>query len=365
MNGLHERGQSPVRFDIVGLAAKSNETKILEQAERFGVRDLAMCESNGGASARRRVGRDAAERLVLEVDCDLVLAAMVGIAGLPATLAAVELGRDVALANKETLVAAGAIMVAAAKKSGAKLLPVDSEHSGVWQALGTHLAPPLACGAEVAKVTLTASGGPFRTWSKQEIAKVTPAQALRHPTWSMGPKVTIDSASLMNKALELIEAHWLFGLPAHKLDAVIHPQSIVHAIIEHADGSLIAQLAAPDMRLPIQVALTHPRRPPSPVGPVDLASLKHLDFETVDHDRFPAIELARRVIERGGAAGAALNAANEVAVSEFLAGARPFDTIASAAARALDAIAAPIHTLTDVFIADERARAVARAEVGS
>lgn len=365
LNSLGARGEGP-RFEVVGLAARSNARLLLEQAAKFGVRDVALCRAGGDwpEESRHRAGDDAAERLVREVECDLVVAAMVGVAGLPATLAGVELGRDIALANKETLVAAGALVIPAARKSGSRLLPVDSEHSGVWQALGTDRSPPMECGEEVARVTLTASGGPFRTWTADQIARATPAQALKHPTWSMGPKVTIDSASLMNKALELIEAHWLFGLPAGKLGAVIHPQSIVHALVEYADGSVVAQLGAPDMRLPIQVALAHPARVGGVAGRVDLAALGRLQFEPVDPQRFPALSYALRVIEMGGTSGAALNAANEAAVGEFLASAErgrtiPFGRIIEIAGGALEESSGAVYSLEDVMRADDRARQVA------
>jgi 1-deoxy-D-xylulose-5-phosphate reductoisomerase len=357
---------------VVGLAAGSNAPLLYEQAHRAGVRDVALA-ANGAAAPdtlRVREGPDAAERLVREVECDVVLAAMVGVAGLPATLAGVELGRDVALANKETLVAAGSLVVPAAQRSGARLLPVDSEHSGVWQALRGRFpsalparpdpgAPPMRCPGDVARITLTASGGPFRTWTREQMARATPEQALRHPTWRMGRKVTIDSASLMNKALELIEAHWLFGLEADRLDAVIHPQSIVHALVEFADGSVVAQLGVPDMRLPIQIALAYPARVPGTARRVDLCEVGRLDFEPADPGRFPALAFARRAMELGGAAGAVLNAANEAAVAAFLRGegAPAFGAIADLVGEALERVRAPApRSLEDVLAADAEAR---------
>ncbi|MBL9031410.1 MAG: 1-deoxy-D-xylulose-5-phosphate reductoisomerase [Phycisphaerae bacterium] len=389
LNSLHAQGLWPARFRVVGLSAHSNASLLAAQARRFAVRDLALAtpppsDADFAEHVLRR-GPDAPERLVRQVDADLVVAAMSGVAGLPSTLAAVELGRDLALANKEALVAAGELIVPAARRTGSRLLPVDSEHSAVWQLLAplllpspasptppaaprvqvplplsTPFAPPVSLEPLVARVMLTASGGPFRTWTKDQLQHATPAQALNHPTWSMGRKITIDSASLMNKALELIEAHWLFGLPPDRLDAIIHPQSIVHAMIEHADGALLAQLAAPDMRLPIQHALTFPVRAPASARRLDLASLSRLHFEPVDPERFPALDLARAAMARGTGpgAGATLNAANEAAVEAFIAGRVPFPRIASLVAEALDSLpAAPIHSLSDVLEADARARA--------
>lgn len=365
VNALFEQGRSAVRLEVVGLAAGANTALLGEQAARFGVRHVALWH---GAEAARldglrvRLGEDAAERLVHEVACDVVLAAIVGVAGLPATLAAVQLGRDVALANKETLVAAGALVIPAAKSSGSKLLPVDSEHAGVWQALArAHpTPPPLRCGEKVARVTLTASGGAFREWPRDRMARATPQEALKHPTWRMGRKVTIDSASLMNKALELIEAHYLFGLPASKLDAVIHPQSIVHALVEYADGSVVAQMASPDMRLPIMAALTHPHVAHACSPRLGCEQLSGLTFEGVDHDRYPAIRLGLTAIERGETAGAILNAANEAAVEAFLAGEGrlPFGRIADLVRETVEAMpVSPVLSLADVFTADATARA--------
>lgn len=364
LNGPTARGGD--RWEVVGLAAGNNAARLKEQAARFGVRAVACA---GGAEAGWLTGADAAERLVRTVECDVVVAAMVGVAGLPATLAAVELGRDVALANKETLVAAGALVVPAAARSGARLLPVDSEHAGAWQCLGACLGgpPPAACPAAVTRVVLTASGGPFRTTPADRLAGVTPEQALRHPTWTMGRKVTIDSATLMNKALELIEAHWLFGLAPERLGAVIHPQSIVHAVVEFADGTSLAQMAAPDMRSPIQAALTWPARRGGLTPRVDLASVGRLEFEAVDAEKFPAPALARRAMEAGGTAGAVLNAANEEAVRAFLEGAGvAFPRIAALAAEAMDAVpAGEMRTLEDCLKADAAAREFVRERVGA
>jgi len=368
LNALAGRGESPVRFRVVGLATGRNASALAEQAQRLGVRDLAIADGAGGGAhlppgAHVRRGPSAAEALVREVECDIVLGAMVGSAGLPATLAAVQLGRDVALANKETLVAAGELVVPAAKASGSRLLPVDSEHCAAWQALlagDSCCCPPMSCGWNVSRLVLTASGGPFRTSSAHDTYHATRGQALKHPTWQMGPKVTIDSASLTNKALEIVEAHWLFGLPGEKIGVVVHPQSIVHALVEFADGNVIAQLAPPDMRTPIQYALTFPHRPPGVSRKLDWAALSRLDFAPPDRERFPALDAAYRIIARGGTSGAVFNGANEAAVEAFLAeGATiPFGRITELALGALEALGhSPLRTLDDVHRADAEARA--------
>lgn len=370
LNALHAKGLFQRQFEVVGLAAGKGATLLADQAKRFNVKHLALSDGNGDAPTGAFTGPDAAERLVREVDCDVVLAAIVGSAGLPATLAAVELGRDVALANKETLVAAGSIVVPAAQKTGAKLLPVDSEHAAVWQCLRS--GPDAANGpiypalrqapASVKKVTLTASGGPFRTWEKSRVQRATKAEALKHPTWTMGEKVTVDSASLMNKALEIIEAHWLFALPAEKIDAVVHPQSIAHALVEFDDASVVAQIAHPDMRGPIQQALAFPARVPSLVKLLDLGEIATaLQFEPPDRDKFPLLDLANTVIRAGGTSGAIFNAANEEAVLAFLRGDILFGRIGELVIEAMEAIGpASMRTLDDALDADRRARAHVR-----
>jgi 1-deoxy-D-xylulose-5-phosphate reductoisomerase len=365
-----------VRYEVVGLATGKNAGAMLEQARRLGVRDVAIADEGASADfggVRVRRGASAAERLVREVECDVVLGAMVGSAGLPATMAAVELGRDVALANKETLVAAGELVVPAAQRTGAKLLPVDSEHGALWQCLQGRPAadgtsppcPPMRCSEEVTRVVLTASGGAFRTWDAAATYNATPEEALKHPTWSMGPKVTIDSASLTNKALEVIEAHWLFGLEGSKIDVLVHPQSLVHAMAEFADGSVIAQLSPPDMRTPIQYALTFPARPAGVSRRLDFAALRTLDFSPPDRGRFPALDLAYRVIERGGTAGAVFNGANEAAVEAFLAREIPFGKIPELSRAALESVGvSPLRTLEDATAADLEARRCVRAMLG-
>lgn len=360
LNRLHEDGHCPERFEIVGLAAGSASAALIEQATRAGVRHVAVCHDApdiDGATVLH--GDDAAERLVDSVDCDLVVSAIVGAAGLPATFRAVSKGINVALANKETLVAAGDLVIAEARRTGAHLLPVDSEHAGAWLCLG--LTPPLSETPPIRKLTLTASGGPFRTKTLAEIHDAPPDAALRHPTWAMGPKNTLDSASLMNKALELIEAHHLFNLPASKLEAVIHPQSVVHAMVEHDDGSIAAQLSVPDMRLPIQQALTHPHRVDAIAPSTDLTQLADLSFERVDVDRWPAVALAWRAIDAGGTAGAIFNAANEAAVEAYLDPAGPriaFGDIPVVVGEAMEAVGArALTSLDDAFKAEHAAKA--------
>jgi 1-deoxy-D-xylulose-5-phosphate reductoisomerase len=345
-------------FEIAGLAAARNGGLLSEQAREFGAGAIAVASGDAAveALAGTRVYRGpsaAEEMLAAEARRgDIVLAAMVGAAGIGPALVAIERGCDLALANKEALVAAGAIVMPAARAAGVRVIPVDSEHNALYQCLkGSRSAE------EIRRVVLTASGGPFRRRSRDEMVRATVDDALAHPTWRMGPKVTIDSASLMNKALELIEAHWLFGLGSDRIDAIVHPQSIVHGFVEFVDGSVLAQLSPPDMRTPIQQAICDPDRLDGPARRLDFASLRALEFEPVDADRFPAIRLAHAVIERGGTAGAVLNAANEVAVGAFLERRIGFLDIASTVAAALEALRpTPVRSLADVLEADRETR---------
>ncbi len=282
---------------------------------------------------------------------DIVVSAATGAAGLPASLLAVRHGKRLALANKESLVLAGSLLLREAERTGAEIVPVDSEHSAIFQAM--RAGQP----REVARIVLTASGGPFRTADAAALSRVTPEQALAHPTWTMGPRISIDSATLMNKSLEFIEAHWLFGLPPDRIEIAVHPQSIVHGMVEFVDGSIVAQLGPPDMRVPIQVALTWPeRRGPAFTG-FSLADFAQLTFEAPDADRFPAVRFGDRAVRLGGTAGAVLNAANEVAVDRFLRGDLPFPAIAEVAGTVLDSaslVAEP--NLEDIQAADAAAR---------
>ena len=287
---------------------------------------------------------------------DIVLAAIVGTAGLAPTMAAIEQGRTVALANKEALVSAGEVMTAAVARCGTTLLPVDSEHNAIFQCLaGNDLA-------HVRSITLTASGGPFRDWTMAQLHAATPAQAVRHPNWDMGAKISVDSATMFNKGLELIEAHHLFPVGHDKLRIVVHPQSVVHSMVEYRDGSTLAQLGPSDMRVPIANVLAWPERMDTPCAPLDLAALGELTFRAPDEERFPATKLAREAVRAGGSAPAILNAANEIAVAAFLAGHIPFTRIAAYVAQVLADTALPAPaTLAEVIAVDAEARAAARA----
>jgi len=363
---LHER--QLMQFEIVGLAAGTRSALVAEQAKRFGVEHVAVADEQAAATVEgvRHVyaGADAALQLIEAVakPGDLVLSAIVGSAGLPATIAAIEMGCDIALANKETLVAAGEIVMPLVRQRGVHLLPVDSEHSAIFQCLQAGRTEN-----EVARLVLTASGGPFRTWPADRVENASVQETLDHPTWDMGPKVTVDSASLMNKALEVIEAHWLFDMPADKIAVVVHPQSVVHSFVEFIDGSTVAQLSPPDMKSPIQYALSWPARLDGCARTMDWQTASNLEFEPVDHDRFPALGLAWRVIETGGTAGAIFNAANEVAVAAFLEGRTSFGMITRLVERAMNAVeAVPVRDLDDIHRADQSARAeVARLLDGS
>jgi 1-deoxy-D-xylulose-5-phosphate reductoisomerase len=354
----HLRCRALAEFEVVGLAAGANAAVLREQAERLGVNHVAIADEAQaavlGGISHVYAGPDAALQMIEAVarPGDLVLGAMVGSAGVPATIAAIQRGCDIALANKETLVAAGAIVMPLVRKHGVRLLPVDSEHSAIFQCLLAGRSID-----EVRRLVLTASGGPFRLASAEEMERATVQQALAHPTWSMGRKITIDSATLMNKALEVIEAHWLFGLPADKIDVIIHPQSTVHSFVEFVDGSVLAQLGPPDMRTPIQYALTWPHRAEGCSRAMDWTSLRRMDFSAVDHDRFPAVQLAYDVIRLGPAAGAVLNAANEAAVAAFLAGRAFFGRITQLVREALGGVTLPpVKNLDDVLRADREAR---------
>ena len=306
-----------------------------------------------GLAPLTQVGGDLTE-LLERAEPDLVLNAVVGFAGLPATLWTLEHGIALALANKESLVAAGELALAAQRRRGGRLIPVDSEHSAAFQCLEGRAA------AAVDSLVLTASGGPFRRRTREELEDVTPEEALAHPTWNMGPKITIDSATLANKGLELIEAHFLFGLPYERIEVVVHPTSIVHALVRFRDGAALAHLGYPDMRVPISYALTYPERAPTPVPPLDLAAGMTLEFESPDLDTFPLLALAREAGERGGTYPCAYNAANEVAVAAFLEGRLSFLAIAEVVAEALAAVTGTsARDLQELVEADAQARRLA------
>jgi 1-deoxy-D-xylulose-5-phosphate reductoisomerase len=312
----------PTRLQVVALAARENCTLLAEQAAKYrpaavaigddGARDELAQRLGGQGPALLAPGRQGLIEAATWPDADMVLCASSGSAGLEAVLAAIDAGKHIALANKEVLVMAGALMIEAAHRRGVSLLPVDSEHNAIHQCLHRRRRE------EVRRLILTASGGPFRTSTADELRRVTPDDALRHPTWQMGRKITIDSATLMNKGLEVIEARWLFGTPAREIDVVIHPQSIVHSLVALRDGSVIAQLSVTDMQLPIQYAFSYPDRWDGSLAPLDLPALGALEFHAPDLERFPCLRLAYAALEHGGAWPIALNAANEVAVQAFL-----------------------------------------------
>lgn len=356
-------------YDVIALTAASNVDKLAEQARAVRAKVAviadetkldALREALGGTGIEARAGEDALCEAAAG-EAEWVMAAIVGCAGLKPVMAAVEAGRTVALANKESLVAAGALMMDAAHAHGATILPVDSEHNAIFQCLAGQDV------AKVARLVLTASGGPFRTNTAEEMAAMTPAQAVAHPNWSMGAKISVDSASMMNKGLELIEAHHLFGLPSNRIDIIVHPQSVIHSLVDYVDGSMLAQLGAPDMRVPIAHALAWPERMETPCERLDLAAIARLDFEAPDPVRFPALRLARAALEAEGSAAARLNAANEVAVAAFLDERIGFADIPATVERVLDRSdsAAPLGSIDDVLAADAEARALAANLLGS
>ncbi|QOJ16064.1 MAG: 1-deoxy-D-xylulose-5-phosphate reductoisomerase [Planctomycetia bacterium] len=348
---------------VVGLAAGSGWEALARQAHDTGAEYVAIGDESHydrlraalPAATTALAGADGLVELVDRArdaaDADYTLSAIVGAAGLPATLRAVERGMDIGLANKESLVIAGSILMPLARERGAALLPVDSEHSAIFQCLhsGTH--------AEVRRLFLTASGGPFRKWSAERIDAATVDEALAHPTWSMGPKITIDSATMMNKALEVVEARWLFDMPVERIEVLVHPESIVHSMVEFVDGSIVAQLGAPDMKTPIQYALTYPARVAGVATSLSWSAARSLNFEPADPQRFPALALGFDAARRGGTCGAVLNAANEVAVELFRAGKIRFGEIGRLTARVLgrhQSIESP--TLKQLTAADQWAR---------
>jgi 1-deoxy-D-xylulose-5-phosphate reductoisomerase len=327
------------RLHLIALSAHSNLVEAVRQARRLGPQWVVATDD---AEARRfgwqglppgtrlLVGAHALEEVAADDAVDVVVSAIVGRAGLRGTWAALNAGKRVALANKETLVIAGPLVMGLARQRGAEVVPVDSEHSAIFQSMSA--GHP----SQVRRVILTASGGPFRQRTLRELETVTVAEALSHPTWEMGPKITVDSATMMNKALEIIEARWLFDLDPDQIEVVIHPQSIVHSMVEFVDGCVVGQLSPPDMRLPIQYALTYPDRWPCPAASIDWSQTARLDFEPPDPERFPALEVGREVARKGGTAGSVLNAANESAVQQFLEGHLRFTDIVPACRSVLD-----------------------------
>jgi 1-deoxy-D-xylulose-5-phosphate reductoisomerase len=355
----------PDQFRVEGLAARGSDPALLaEMCRRHRPRALALIDPAALDAVARALPRPLPQlltgaaglvTLAAEVDADVVLSAIVGGAGLLPTMAAIRSGKALALANKETLVMAGRLMTAAAREHRVPLLPVDSEHNAIFQCLQGHNRD------EVQRILLTASGGPFRTTSKAEMAHVTLEQALRHPTWKMGAKITVDSATLMNKGLEVIEARWLFDLRPEQVQVVVHPQSVIHSMVEYVDGSVIAQLGVPDMGIPILYALTYPKRLPAPAERLDLTRVGALTFEAPDEDRFPCLALARQALLAEGVAPVVLNAANEVAVAAFLDGRARFVDIAELIQRALDTVAPrSLDSIETCVAVDAETRAAVR-----
>jgi 1-deoxy-D-xylulose-5-phosphate reductoisomerase len=340
------------RFRVTALTANSNGALLREQARLFSPAFVGMVESNTDADEAWKSGTDALIAAATRDDVDIVLNAIVGAAGLDATLAALEAGKRVALANKETLVIAGDLVKAACASGSGEVVPVDSEHSAILQCITGHPS------SQVRRVVLTASGGPFRDWSAERLASATVQDALRHPTWQMGRKITIDSATLANKALEVIEAHFLFGLAYDRIEVVVHPQSVVHSFVEFIDGSVVAQMSVPTMELPVLYALTHPDRVPDDGVPAfNPVKLSPMTFESVDHERFPALRLGIAAGEAGGAAPAVFNAANECAVAAFLADKIAFVDIPRGITSALDKLSGmPAGTREQLLNADSAAR---------
>jgi 1-deoxy-D-xylulose-5-phosphate reductoisomerase len=351
--------RAPDQFDVLALTAQNNVDGLVAAARKSHAKlavignealytDLKAALSGTDIEAAAGAGAVAA---TADQNADWTMAAIVGCAGLRPTMAALEKGRVIAFANKEALVSAGDIMLDVAKRAGATLLPVDSEHNAIFQCLDQS-APK-----GVARITLTASGGPFRTWTTEAMSKATPEQALKHPNWSMGAKISIDSATMMNKGLELIEAHYLFNMPSDRLDVLFHPQSVVHSMVEYVDGSVIAQLGSPDMRIPIAHCLAWPERMVTPCARLDLAQIGKLEFEAADIEQFPALKIARAAMEARGAKPAILNAANEIAVAAFLDRKIGFTQIAAIVQRVVDRYDPPrASTIDDVLVIDAEAR---------
>lgn len=358
VQNLREQGE---KWEVAALAARSSVNRLEEQARKFHP-DVVAVFDEGAALSLRQSLRDTDIQVLSGMEglceaaawpgADLTLNAVVGMVGLQPTLAALQAGKALALANKETLVAGGAIVMEAARKRNLPILPVDSEHSAIFQCLQ-------GCPERGAlkKLVLTASGGPFFGRSRQELAGVTREQALRHPNWDMGAKITIDSATMMNKGLEVMEASWLFDLPEHRIEVVVHRESVIHSMVEYQDNAVVAQLGVPDMAVPIQYALTYPRRMPSPAGELDLCALGKLTFYPPDREAFPCLELCREALRRGGLVPAAANGANEQAVALFLEGKIGFLDIPRLVEAAMDRQAPGVVTLEAVLEADQEARA--------
>jgi 1-deoxy-D-xylulose-5-phosphate reductoisomerase len=361
-NALAVAAHLPERLRIVGLGAGGRVAALARQARACGCSRVAIADLRLGTRLRSAMpqhsqvglGEEGMVALAVAPDVDLVLCAIVGTAGLAPVLAAIRAGKDIALASKEVLVMAGELVMREAARAGVRILPVDSEHSAIFQCLEGRRAE------DVSRLVLTASGGAFRDLSRRAMARVAWADAMAHPTWDMGPKVTVDSATLMNKALEIVEARWLFGLPGERIDVLVHPESVVHSLVEFTDGTMLAQLSEPDMRFPIQYALTCPDRLPCRARSLDLAKFASLTFRRPDRRRFPALDFAYRALAVGGTLPAVMNAANEVAVDRFRTGAIRFPTIWEVIRETMDAHRpTPARRLADILAADAWARETA------
>jgi 1-deoxy-D-xylulose-5-phosphate reductoisomerase len=370
VNVLNVVRQFPELYKVVAMAAGTNILLLAEQVKEFTPELISVCDATRAEALRDLLPAIFHDRIVHGTEgnilvaafpsADLTLSAIVGAAGLLPTLAAIEAGKDIGLANKETLVMAGRIVMTAVQKKGIRLLPVDSEHSAIFQALEAGRRKDLR------KIILTASGGPFRGMSQQQLQHVTWEQALKHPNWKMGRKISVDSATLMNKGLEVIEARWLFEVENEAIEVVVHPQSIVHSLVEYKDGSVLAQLGIPDMRIPISYALSYPARRELELQPLNLATCGSLEFFEPDYQSFPALNLAFAALESGGVLPAVLNSANEVAVEAFLLSRITFPQIAETVARTMDIVhEGSEDSLDDILAADETARREARKLIGN
>lgn len=366
-------GRHPDRFEVVALTGHRRVDILAEQCRRFSPRYAVVGSAEDAARLQKLIlsspecvrtevmhGPQALVQVAALAEVDAVMAAIVGAAGLPPTLAAAQAGKRILLANKEALVMAGPVFMAQVQASGALLLPIDSEHNAVFQSL-PHDYRGMPARRGIRRILLTASGGPFRTCAPESLRDVTPEQAVAHPNWSMGQKISVDSATMMNKGLEVIEAHWLFDVPAERIEVVIHPQSVIHSMVDYEDGSVLAQLGNPDMRTPIAHAMAWPERIDSGVASLDLCKIGRLDFEPPDMTRFPCLALAYQALRQGGNAPAVLNAANEIAVEAFLQRKLPFPHIASVIVSALESVpSAALPDLAAVMDADQAGRGAAQ-----
>lgn len=365
VNTLDVVEQFGEEFEVLALAAGQNLSVLREQIARFKPRlvsvldqdcALALHESLRGNEVEVVYGAEGLIRAATVPEVDLVVSAVVGSIGIHPLLAAIEEGKDIALANKESMVMAGEIIVKKAQAKGIAILPIDSEHSAIFQALGGKMG-----GEGVKRIILTASGGPFYTIPAEQLKKVSPQEALAHPVWEMGPKISVDSATMMNKGLEVIEAHWFFQVPPERIEVLIHPQGVVHSLVEYVDSSVIAQLGVPDMRIPIAYALSYPKRLETGIPSLNLVELDHLTFAPPDHEKFPALKMAYQALETGGTMPAVLNASNEVAVEAFLKGRIGFDRIPHVVTATMNGHkATPLRTVEDALDADHWAKEKAR-----